>query len=313
MAQAREYSVVSEAAAMHPTVRTSCIQRARSVRSRLGAVLLAWCLSGVVAANPLKQMHESVLLSASQQLASARTPDARRQALQLEVAALNSLGRSEEALQKLDAAEAGLATPQRSADLRAKVLLPLGRCNEAMPQLQAAIDARDAASRQLMGAAYQPGGLLFMASEELLAQTYCLAAQRRHDDAVAALSRVIDPMDPSLLHYRAAWYGALRKLGAAPSASLDAAAEQLPRKAGNHDLSLAVALGRMEAEHALDELRRRRPAPVDAQDAQAEILFFAAVAADSPDARAALLSQLDALSAFGSTEWVMSKLLFPAR
>jgi tetratricopeptide (TPR) repeat protein len=266
-----------------------------------------------VAANPLKQLHESALLSASQQLASALTPDARRQALQLEVAALNSLGRSEEALQKLDAAEAGLAAPQRSADLRAKVLLPLGRCDEAMPQLQAAIDAKDAAARQLMGAAYQPGGLVFMAAEELLAQTYCLAAQRRHDDAVASLSRVSDPMDPSLLHYRAAWYVALRKLGAAPRASLDAAAEQLPRNAGNHDLSLAVASGRMEVKHALEELRRRRPSPVDAQDAQAEILFFAAVAANSPEARAALLDQLDALSAFGSTEWVMSKLLFPAR
>lgn len=288
--------------------------RIHRARLRLGAVaLLVGGGCALAMANPLQQMHEAGLALARQEVAAARTPADKARAVGLQVAALNSLGRSEDALRLLDDAEAPLPVAQRNAELRVKVLLPLNRCDEAMPALQAAVDARDAAMRQVMGAAYQPGGPLMTATEDLLAQVYCHASQRRWDAAVAALSRVLDPMDPSLLHYQAAWYAALRKLGAAPRPSLDAASANLPRKAGVHDLSLAVVQGRMEARQALAELQRRRLAPADAQDAQAEILFFAAVAADAADARAPLLAQLEALSPYGSTEWVMARLLLGAR
>lgn len=272
-------------------------------------MLVVGMLCEAAAANPLKQTHEAGLALARQELAAARTADARAQAVALEVAALNSLGRSVEALRRLDEAEAALPVGQRNAELRVKVLLPLNRCDEAMPQLQAAVDARDAAAGQVMGAAYQAGGPLMTATEDLLAQVYCHASQRRWDDAVAALSRVLDPMDPSLMHYQAAWYAALRKLGAAPRPSLETASTQLPRQAGVHDLGHAVVRGHMDVRQALAELSRRRLDPADAQDARAEILFFAAVAADSPEVRAGLLQQLDVLAPFGSTEWVMSRLL----
>lgn len=276
------------------------------------AGVAAVCMVGGVQANPLKQLHESTLVTAAQMLSQARRPEQRIEAARLEVAALNSLGRSDEALKKLDGVEADVTESQRSAELRVKVLLPLGRCDEAMPQLQAAIERRDAAARQALGAAYQPGGLLIMGAEELLAQTYCHALNRRPDAAVASLARVFDPMDPSLMHYRAAWYAALRKMGAKPVASLEVAAQNLPRQAGVHDLGLAVVTGRMALPSALVELARRRLAPSEHQDAQAEVLFFAAVAADTAQDREPILAQLDNLAAFGSTEWMLAKRLFVA-
>ena len=258
-------------------------------------------------------MHASALAQASQQRATADSPDERRQALALEVAALNSLGRSAQALNLLDEAQADLPPNRRDAELRTKVLLPLGRCDEALPDLEAAIGAIDVAAAKLLGVAYRPGGLLPGGAEPLLALAYCHAANRRMDAAVAALARVFDPMDPSLMHYRAAWYAALRKLGAAQHAGLDADALQLPARAGLHDIGLSVVQGRADLQQALRELQRHRLDPASAQDALAELLFFAAVAADAPQARQDILARLDALAPFGSTEWVMARLLFAVR
>ena len=294
----------------------------RGLQSRWRAATLALLLAVSVApgpalaqtgANPLQALHEQTLAQAQAEYKAA--PDAQRRALAAvqEVAALNSLGRSAQALQRLDEAAAALGVPVGDATLRVKVLLPLGRCEEALPAVKARVEALDAGARQLLGPAHAPGGLLLLGAEPLLALTWCHAASQRYDEATATLARVADPFDPSLLHYRAAWYEALRLLGAAERPSLDVAARQLPPRAGHHDLGLAVVQGRMTLPQALAALERRRLAPAQAQDARAEMLFFAAVRAGAPAERAELLAQLEALAPYGSTEWVMARLLWAPR
>ena len=277
-----------------------------------GVLLCGLVVADVAQANALREAHESMLALARQGQATG-SAEARREARGHEVAALNSLGRSDEALKRLDEAEADLAPERRDAELRVKVLLPMGRCQEALPALQAHIARLDAAASRTMGSAYTPGGKLLMGTEPLLALAFCHAASQQPDAAVAALARVLDPFDASVLHYSSAWYLALRRLGAAPHPLMERQLGELPANGGTHAFGLAVLQGRLTPAQALADMGRRRLAPAIAQDAQAELMFFAAAAASAPQERAEWLQRLDALQPHGSSEWILARLLFPAR
>jgi tetratricopeptide (TPR) repeat protein len=266
--------------------------------------------SFAAAANPLKALQEGFLKDAQRAVASATTVAQQQPAVEAEVAALNSLGRSAEALQRLDAWLAATPGAKANPELRAKVLLSLGRCDEELPALQARVLALDEAQRKLAADRFKPDSYLLGGSETLLAVAYCHLANRRWDEANLALARVLDPFDPSLLQYTAAWYVGLRALGAKPHPALELAAVSPFVRPSVHAISLSLAQRRMPPAQAFRDLGRLNLGRAAQQDGTAELTFFAGLLARSPEEQAQWLAALDELAPYGSAEWMLAKILF---
>lgn len=281
-----------------------------SARS-FGAALLGLSLTLAAAANPLQALHEAALQQAEQRLAAIRDEGERRAAQESIVAALDSLGRSEQALARLDAFEAELPAARRNAAQRVRVLIALGRCADALPALDDELRERWAAQRKLMPGPDIP--YLITGAESLLAGVYCETVRRQFDAAVLLLAAVIDPFDPSLIDYKQAWYASLRRLGAAAHPGLEREAQQHPSRPGVHGLSRAVASGSMSREQAQAALRGLRLNAAARQDAEAELLFMKALREEAGPVRDALAREMDALQPMGSAEWTVLRQLQAAR
>jgi tetratricopeptide (TPR) repeat protein len=295
VAQAREHSAVNRLALM------------------AAAALALGSATHATPNNPLQQLHAENLRAADAQLAAAREEMPRRLAVRLRVAALNSLGRSEEALAALDSLESVLPPAERTADLRVKVLLPLGRCGEALPELDVTLDRLAQFQSRLMGAGAPAEGVLPIAGERLLAKVYCHAARREWSAAAAALGKVLDPFDPSLIDYVVAWYAVLRVQGADAVPRVERLQREPAQSQGVHALSRALALGSIDLETARRRLASVAPDALNRADGLAELLFIAALR--SPDMAAAkpMLDELNALAPYGSAEWlVLRQLLLTA-
>lgn len=290
MAQAREYSTVTH------------IQKKIAF-----CALLLFAFSAV--ANPLQESYEAALISARQDASAATETWKRRVAVEKEVAALNSLGRSAEALERLDFFDASVSPERRTVDLRAKVLLALDRCGEALVLLDDSIRAREEVERKKRQD-YEPGGYLITGREDLIAAAYCHVRARKFDEAVNSLSRVIDFFNPTTRQYTVAWYSALRTAGAQSNARMENEALHVSRQASGHAVSLAVAQRRMTLAEARRAITSLRLDPSSEQDALAEVIFFHAFVEGSRDVQADALQRLNVLAPYGSAEWLMAKYLF---
>lgn len=261
-------------------------------------------------ANPLQESHEAELKSARQVALVTTDTFTRRMAIEKEVAALNSLGRSAEALQRLDLSDAAVAMDRRTVDLRAKVLLSLDRCSEAMVLLDEIIGKREAIDRKLMGEKFEPGGYVIGGTEDLITAAYCLVRDKKFDKAVQSLSRVIDPFDPTTRQYTVTWYTALRAAGARANARMDKEAQYVSLQPSGHAVSLAVAQKRLTIADARLAIARLRLDPAAEQDALAELVFFHALVDGQRETQSAALEQLNTLAPYGSAEWLLAKYLF---
>ena len=285
-----------------------CYNAVRACKTQV--ILMTLFVGCQVSANPLQDFHTAALKSATQELLSATDPGARRIAIEKEIKALNSLGRSVEALDRLNVSDASVPADRRDAELRAKVLLALDRCDEAVALLTDKIKIKESITQQTVGAVFEPGGYIIAAVEELISHAYCSVRLGKFDDAVISLSRVIDPFDPATRQYTVLWYTALRAVGAKPNARMEKEVQFVSRKPSPHTISRDAIERLLSLSGARDALGKLRLEPADAQDALAELSFFIAFVDGSVAVKKDALRELNALAPYGSAEWALAKLLF---
>lgn len=260
--------------------------------------------------NPLQEVHEAALKSSRREAEAATDPWKRRLAIEREVAALNSLGRGAEALERLDFSDASVPADRRTVDLRAKVLLSLDRCDEALVLLDKNIKVREAIDRKMLGEKFEVGGYVIAGAEDLITAAYCHIRGKQFDRAVGLLSRVIDPFGATTRQYTVAWYSALRFIGAQQNARMDKEAQFTSRQPSAHAVSLAVAQKRIILADASIAIARLRLDPAGEQDALAEVIFFYALVEGPGERQMDALQRLNTLAPYGSAEWLLAKHLF---
>lgn len=261
-------------------------------------------------ANPLEKFHRLALDQSSRETAQASDPNTRRFSIERQVAALNSLGRSAEALERLDPLDLSVPLDRQTTELRAKVFFALDRCADALPLLDEKIKVRDKIGRELLGEKFETDGYVIAGVEELLAKAYCHVREKTFDKAVESLSRIIDPFDPKTRQHVVACYLALRSVGAQTNPRIERQIPFVSRQLSAHAVSLALLQKQITFAEARAAIAKLRLDPSGKQDALAEILFFRDFAEGTAAMQMEALLQLNALAPYGLTEWMLAKYLF---
>ena len=264
--------------------------------------------------NPLELLHKKALEAAKQEEASAQTPAQKAEALNTEASALDSLGRSQEALTVIDQALT-LAQPSLNNKLlatKAGILFALDRPQAALdvlaPQLE---QARKRAQGQSDS---QRAATLGEFNEAFIDATFAHLQLEQWREAISTLADSQAPAEgASFDAYKGLLYRYI--MARAQDRSLaDARLERLASEAADHDKGRYGALLRMwRGEDAAKEIAASVVAMTgaDEEDAFAEALFYRAAyvkfVKGSPDGARALLGSLNRLAPYGSIEWVYGR------
>lgn len=265
-------------------------------------------------ANPLKADHEQRLADAQRKATAAASAEDKANALQQEAAALDSLGRSNEALTAIDQA-VQLAGPSADTSMtvtRAKILFSLNNPQAALDALTPDIEKtrRFASGKPEIE---RPVALSIF-SEGFVTATFAHAQLGHWKDAIGTLADAHSPLDgPSFYAYRSLVYRYLMARAHDPSLA-NARLEQDATYYATHDKSHYSALLRMwQGDDTIHELSADlvRMVGTEAQEADSEVLFYRGaymkfVKGDAAMGRA-MLQQLDHLGPYGSIEWIYGK------
>lgn len=264
--------------------------------------------------NLLKADHEQRLADAQRNAAAAASPADKANALQQEAAALDSLGRSSEALAAIDQAMqlAGPSVDTSMSVTRAKILFSLNKPQAALDALTPDIEKtrRFASGKPELE---RPVALSIL-SEGFVTATFAHAQLGHWKEAIGTLADAHSPLEgPSFYAYRGLVYRYLMARAHDPSLA-NARLERDATYYATHDKSHYSALLRMwQGDDTIRELSVDilRMAGTEAQEADSEVFFYRGaymkfVKGDDAMGRA-MLQQLDRLAPYGSIEWIYGK------
>ncbi|KVX65066.1 hypothetical protein WT33_09280 [Burkholderia stagnalis] len=264
--------------------------------------------------NFLKTDHEQRLADALRNAAAATSAEDKANALQQQAAALDSLGRSNEALTAIDQA-LQLAGPSADTSMtvtRAKILFSLNNPQAALDALAPGIEnARRFASGK---PELERPVALSIFSEGFVTATFAHAQLGHWKDAIGTLADAHSPLEgPSFYAYRSLVYRYLMARAHDPLLA-NARLERDATYYATHDKSHYGALLRMwQGDDTIHELSADivRMVGTEAQEADSEVLFYRGaymkfVKGDAATGRA-MLQQLDSLAPYGSIEWISGK------
>jgi tetratricopeptide (TPR) repeat protein len=266
--------------------------------------ILMACIASVVCANPLEKMHNEGVAMAKKDLASEKEAKNKAVSYQLLAGSLDSLSRSQEAL---EAIEAGLKLVPSDTDLiftKAKILFSLGRCDSALAEIEPLLDQALAKAKAQSGIA---AAILASHKEGFLVSMYCHTVAGRFNQAAQSLMNFVDPFDPSSWQYRNCWYLALVELGASRIEVMDRAVQSAPRTGSHYTHVVDMLRGLIAPDEMLSKVRAMPMRNTSKQDALAEALFFAGVKERNAAKR---LLELGQLAPYGNSEWSVAKVLF---
>jgi tetratricopeptide (TPR) repeat protein len=264
--------------------------------------------------NFLEAEHERQLEDARQQEAAATSDEDKASAMKKEAAALDSLGRSKEALQIIDRAM-GLAKAGNNRDLiatKAGILFALDDPQAALTVLAPEID--NMRKRAASQSAAERAMVLGTYTEGFVTATFAHIQLEQWRDAIDTLADAQSPLEgSSFLAYRAVLYRYIMTRAQNPSLA-NAALERDAAYYAEHDSGHYGALLRMWRG---DGIRLEmtailsRMSGVDQQEARGEVLFYEgaylkfvkgnAVRASSS------LAELNQLAPYGSIEWIYGR------
>lgn len=271
-------------------------------------------LAATVTGNPLRTKHEQDLEAARKKEAAATSPFERASALQDEAAALDSLGKPDEALARIDDA-LRLADPSRSKDLiatKAGIEFSLNNPQQALALLAPEIGK----IREF--AAHNPqltrAGVLGTYTEGFVTATFAHIQLEQWKAAIDTLADAESPLEgPGFYAYRALVYRYI--MARAHDASLTN--PQLERDASyyaaNDKNQYGALLRAWQGENIVRELSiiNAGLSGDERQDAEAEEQFYLGayakfVKGDAAEGRSRL-SIMDLLAPYGSIEWIYGK------
>lgn len=262
--------------------------------------------------NPLQQHHESQLMSAKRFADAAHSEEARALALRLEAAALDSLGRSEQALTVIDQASALSPEDWPTIRARAGILYSLGRTDETLrllaPAMAAALSPQPIES---MPAGMEP-------AYDVVPAVFALIEKGAWAKAVEILEHAVpDDDDPGYAAYRTLLYCYIKSRAGGDLPPNETFERQIKAYAGDTSSHYAVLVNLWSGQEFPDE-PMVQPAgwrdPVIRQDALAEFLFYGAAYAKyvAKDARPRqlFLTRLNRLKPYGNIEWIHAQRTF---
>lgn len=261
--------------------------------------------------NFLEADHERQLQDARQQEAAATSDPDRASAMKREAAALDSLGRSKEALDVIDRAMAS-AKGENNRDLiatKAGILFALNDPQAALTLLAPEIDnTRKRAASQPDA---QRAVVLGTYTEGFVTATFAHMQLEQWRDAIDTLADAQSPLEgPSFLAYRAVVYRYIMARAQNPSLA-NATLERDAAYYAEHDSGHYGALLRMwRGDGTSLEMTAilARMSGVDQQEARGEVLFYQGayrkfVKGSAVGASSALV-ELNQLAPYGSIEWI---------
>ncbi|MGN6316459.1 hypothetical protein [Trinickia sp.] len=268
--------------------------------------------------NFLKSFHEQVLDDSRKKEEATQSDSEKAFAMQHEASALDSLGRSDEALTKIDQA-LKLIEPSKSKDLiatKAGILFSLNRPEAALmlltPELEKTrtfADSKAPAERASALATYTEG---FMTA------TFAHMQLQQWQDAIGTLADAESPLEgPSFYAYRGLVYRYIMSRAHDPSLA-NPRLEHDATYYAEHDRTHYGALLRMwQGTETATQASTEMDAVIgglsgtDRQDARAEELFYTAAYAKfvdgHPDVARSGLKDLDHLAPYGSVEWIYGR------
>ncbi|KVP65298.1 hypothetical protein [Burkholderia ubonensis] len=264
--------------------------------------------------NFLQAEHEQRLADAQRKAAAAASAADKADALQQEAAALDSLGRSNEALTAIDQALqlAGPSVAPSMTVTRAKILFSL---NDPQATLNALAPEIEKTRRFASGKPEIERPVALSAFSEGFVTAAFAHAQLGHwKEAISTLADAHSPLEgPSFYAYRSLVYRYL--MARAHDSSLaNARLEQDATYYATHDKSHYSALLRMwQGDDTTHELVAdiHRMVGTEEQEADSEAYFYRGaymkfVKGDEAMGRA-MLQRLDSLAPYGSIEWIYGK------
>lgn len=283
----------------------------------LSVVLLAGCAGREaeppkLATNPLENMNE-LLLSLAQRLETLATGDRELAlALRSQAESLDSLGRSQPALEAIDKALAQAPDAELQQELlstKAAILFSLDRASDALAILVPMLALEQSPSAEQMAAGQ--GDL----SQEYIVAAFCYMRLERWSDAARALSRT-QPAGPEddLAAYVALTYSYIKaRSGESVSdAWLDAQVEfSAANDAGHYGALIQMWRGDFNRDQIAKGLSALKG--TEQQDALGEVLFhrmaYARYVENDPDMAAELYGRLNDLAPYGNIEWIYARQL----
>ncbi|MFM0015536.1 hypothetical protein [Paraburkholderia sediminicola] len=261
--------------------------------------------------NFLEADHERQLEDARQQEAAATSDADKASAMKKEAAALDSLGRSKEALEVINRAMA-LAKAENNGDLiatKAGILFALNDPQAALALLAPEID--NTRKRAASQPAAQRAVVLGTYTEGFVTATFAHMQLEQWREAIDTLVDAQSPLEgPSFLAYRAVLYRYIMARAQNPSLA-NASLEHDAAYYAEHDSGHYGALLRMwRGDGTTPEMTGilARMSGVDQQEARGEVLFYQGaywkfVKGSAAGASSALV-ELNQLAPYGSIEWI---------
>jgi tetratricopeptide (TPR) repeat protein len=264
--------------------------------------------------NFLKSDHEQRLDKARMEEAVAKTALDKAWAMQRVAAALNSLGRSEEALLVIDQA-LKVVDPSKSQDLiatKAGILFSLNEPQAALTLLAPKIEK----TRQFADSKPQleRAAALGIFTEGFITATFAHIQLEQWRDAIITLADAHSPLEgPKFYAYRSLVYRYIMSRAHDPSLG-NARLEQEATYYAAHDKGHYGALLRMwQGEDTVKEIATAiaEMSGADQQEAFGEALFYGGAYAKFVKGNAVggsiMLDRLNRLAPYGSIEWIYGK------
>lgn len=268
--------------------------------------------------NFLKSFHEQALEEARKKEATAASDSEKASAMQLEASALDSLGRSDEALSVINQA-LKLVIPSQSEDLiatKAGILFSLSRPQDALALLTPELEK----TRAVAGGKPQAerAAALSTYTEGFITATFAHIQLEQWQDAIGTLADAESLSEgPRFYAYRGLLYRYIMSRAHAPSLA-NARLEQDATYYAEHDRTHYGALLRLwQGTDTATEAIKEADAVIsglsgtDRQDALAEKDFYMGAHAKFVEGNSgggrALLKDLDRIAPYGSIEWIHGK------
>jgi len=268
--------------------------------------------------NFLKSFHEQVLDESRKRAQAAKSDSDKAFAMQHEASALDSLGRSDEALTAIDQA-LKLVDPPRNKDLittKAGILFSLNRPEAALTILAPELEkAREFAASKPPN---ERAGALATHTEGFITATFAHMQLEQWQEAIGTLADAESPLEgPSFYAYRSLVYRYIMSRAHDPSLA-NARLEHDAAYYAEHDRTHYGALLRMwqgteTSTQAIAEMAKviGGLSGTDRQEARAEEFFYMAAHAKfvtgRPGGGELDFKSLDQLAPYGSIEWVYGK------
>ncbi len=268
--------------------------------------------------NFLKSFHEQVLDESRKKAQAAQSDSDKAFAMQHQASALDSLGRSDEALTTIDQA-LKLVDPSRNKDListKAGILFSLNRPEDALttlaPELEKTLKFADAKPQD------ERAGALATYTEGFITATFAHMQLGQWQQAIGTLADAESPLEgPSFYAYRSLVYRYIMSRAHNPSLA-NARLEHDATYYAEHDRTHYGALlrlwqGKETSAQAITEMEKviGGLSGTDRQEARAEEYFYMAAHAKfvtgQPGGGELVFKSLDQLAPYGSLEWIYGK------